>query len=282
MADLDPRRPAVTTSSGPVSTASAAELLAAALGYAARGWPVFPCRPGRKDPVTAHGFRDASCDPATITAWWSRTPGANVAIATGAPGPDVLDVDLRPDGTGWPALARARRDGLLAGPVALVRTRNGGAHLYYTGTAQPCRSLRRHHLDLKRAGGYVLAPPSVVPADDWAPRGTGRYELVESYSGGGRLDWPAIVGLLDPPRAVPVPMSAPAPGTGIGGLVAWLARQGEGNRNAALFWAACRAMEQNLTDQLHQLIDAAAAIGLGEREAHRTIASARRRIGGPW
>lgn len=34
--------------------------LAAALAYAAVGWRVFPCRPGRKDPATVHGFHDAS------------------------------------------------------------------------------------------------------------------------------------------------------------------------------------------------------------------------------
>ena len=77
-------------------------MLAGALAYARRGWPVFPCRPGRKEPDTAHGFKDATTDPERITAWWTAVPGRNVAIATGAPGPDVLDVDVRPGGSGYP------------------------------------------------------------------------------------------------------------------------------------------------------------------------------------
>src|SRR5262249_31586621 len=48
--------------------------LAAALRYAAAAWPVFPCVPGEKIPVTRHGFLDASTDPDKINWWWSRNP----------------------------------------------------------------------------------------------------------------------------------------------------------------------------------------------------------------
>ena len=76
---------------------TAGELLRAALGYAAAGWPAFPCHPdnpdcqhprgcGCKAPLTEHGFEDAATDPALIRAWWSRWPGADVAIATGRAG----------------------------------------------------------------------------------------------------------------------------------------------------------------------------------------------------
>jgi len=44
------------------------ELLEAALGYARRGWPVFPCKPD-KAPYTPHGFKDATTDPAAIRQW---------------------------------------------------------------------------------------------------------------------------------------------------------------------------------------------------------------------
>ena len=60
------------------------------------------------------------------------------------------------------AFHRLKRAGLLAGASAMVRTRSGGLHVYYAGTAQSCGSLTRHHLDFKAAGGYVLAPPSRV------------------------------------------------------------------------------------------------------------------------
>ena len=56
--------------------------LDAALRYAARGWPVFPCR--GKIPLTPHGFHDASTDAATIEAWWRENPDALISVATGA------------------------------------------------------------------------------------------------------------------------------------------------------------------------------------------------------
>ena len=61
-------------------------------------------------------------------------------------------------------------------------------------------------------------------------------------------------------------------------LAAWLASRGEGNRNHALFWAACRYAEQHLPEErAHQLLGAAARhAGLPEREVVATIRSAYR------
>src|ERR1700690_1499314 len=64
-----------------------------ALRCAVRGWKVLPCKPGDKAPIVAHGFHDASADVEQITAWWTRTPSANVGIACGASGLAVLDID---------------------------------------------------------------------------------------------------------------------------------------------------------------------------------------------
>jgi len=49
----------------------------------------------------------------------------------------------------------------------------------------------------------------------------------------------------------------------------------EGRRNAGTYWAACRAVEQGVTD-LTPILDAAVRAGLPHREAARTIASAQR------
>jgi len=64
----------------------------AALDYAALGWPVLPIAPRGKIPLTAHGLKDASTDREVIGEWWSRWPTANVGVATGKPGPTVIDL----------------------------------------------------------------------------------------------------------------------------------------------------------------------------------------------
>jgi hypothetical protein len=77
--------------------------LDAALALANRGLAIFPCfEPVTygdqvecsckehekcahigKHPRTKHGFKDASKDPDQIKRWWSESPNANTAIATG-------------------------------------------------------------------------------------------------------------------------------------------------------------------------------------------------------
>ena len=134
-----------------------------AQAFATSGWPVLPCLPGQKIPATAHGYRDATTDPRQIDEWFGRHPDWNLAIATGAPGPDVLDVDEHgPAGNGYPAFRRLRAAGLLDGAAIYVRTPSGGLHAYFTGSAQRNGHLPAQHLDFRSAGGYVLAPPSHV------------------------------------------------------------------------------------------------------------------------
>ena len=132
-----------------------ADPLAAAIRYARSGWPVFPRPPGRHAAArmegAAHRARvcDATTDLGIIRAWWDRWPDANVGIATGVPGPDVLDVDVKPDGDGFAALGKLKRAGLLTGAAALVRTRSGGLH---------GRHRSRHHKRALTYGRSVVAP----------------------------------------------------------------------------------------------------------------------------
>jgi Bifunctional DNA primase/polymerase, N-terminal len=240
-----------------------------ALAYAARGWPVFPCQAGRKTPATPHGHLDATTDPAQITAWYDHHPDWNLAIATGTPGPDVLDVDDHgPAGTGYPAFAALTKAGLTDGATAWIRTPSGGLHAYFRGSDQRNGHLPGHHLDFRSQGGYVLAPPS------WA---SGKpYHLIRTPGGGGALDWAAVTTLLEPRRHSRRPQLGPAPGRDLGHLARWVASQPEGNRNAGLFWAANRALDTDPAADLSPLAAAARHAGLGEKEITRTLHSARK------
>jgi len=148
-----------------------------------------------------------------------------------------------------------------------VRTPHGGLHAYFTGSAQRNGHLPAHHLDFRSRGGYVLAPPSRV---DGKP-----YQLIRTVQAGGALDWAAVTALLEPHRQLRRPQPAPAPGRDLDHLARWVAGQGEGNRNAGLFWAANRALDADPAADLSPLAEAARQAGLGEREITRTLDSAR-------
>ncbi|MGC5329779.1 bifunctional DNA primase/polymerase [Micromonospora sp. DT62] len=275
-----------TTASVPRGT-----LLTAALRCAAAGWPVFPthwtteagcscgdrdCGSAGKHPLTRRGLHDATTDPDTITTWWTRRPTANVAIATGAPGPDVLDIDVKNGAPGAASLARLRAAGLLAGAHAIVTTWSGGWHLYYLGSEQGNGAIPRHGVDFRSRGGYVLAPPSTIYGKAYV-LGDRRSQHAAGVTG---IDFRRIRVALDPPpAAVPTPRRPGQPGNHRG-LVEHVARQAEGNRNGALYWAACRAVADNADEAVFAELHAAAlSVGLTERAAAATIASARRRNG---
>lgn len=242
-------------------------LVAAALFYAALGWRVHPCRHD-KTPLTRSWKWEATTDPATIAGWWRQWPRANVAVCTGAPGPDVLDVDCKHPG-GMELYARARRAGLLSGAAAFIRTPSGGWHVWFPGTGQAGGAIgAQRALELKATGGYVLVPPSRTDAGD--------YRLVAYGRTPGCIDWPELRRLLVPPPTRVRLHHRPA--TAGVRLTRWLSRQLVGNRNSALFWACCRALEDGQAD-LSDLVATAVALGLSRREAHRTAESARRRAG---
>lgn len=251
--------------------------VAAALALAAIGWPVFPCRPGEKIPATRNGFKDATTDADTIRSWWTRNPEFNLAIATGAPGPDVLDVDNKSHGNGFGALERVKRAGLLGGALATVNTPSSGVHIYFQGTEQGNQAnIGGQPLDFRGRGGYVLAPPSMVNGKP--------YSLVDwrsSVDGAdvSTVDMAAVTELLTPRRSA-LAMRPSGSSTDASALPGWVAALPEGNRNAGLYWAACRLREIRAGDAEFALIaEAAMSAGLDEREVWATINSARR-IGG--
>jgi hypothetical protein len=240
-----------------------------ALAYAERGWPVFPCQTNRKIPATTHGYQDATTDEQQITDWFTRRPGCNLAIATGLPGPDVLDIDQHgSSGSGYAAFARLRASGLAGGASAWVQTPSGGMHIYFAGSDQRSGSLPSYHLDFRSNGGYVLAPPSRI--------GGRPYELHQKLDGRSGLDWAAVTRALQPQRVLERAGRWPAAPLNSRDLARWVAAQPEGNRNAGLYWAANRALETDPAADLTALAAAARQAGLPEPEITRTLDSARR------
>jgi len=135
-----------------------------ALNLAARGWLVFPVKPGGKTPLTKNGLKDATRDRKKIAQWWRRNPKANIGVQTGSEsGIVVLDVDVKNGQKGLQSLAALEeRHGCLA--TLRAHTPTGGLHLFFRSPTQVVRNRAGFlpGLDVRGQGGYVVAAPSRV------------------------------------------------------------------------------------------------------------------------
>lgn len=262
--------------------ASAAAVLAAA------GVPVFPCVPQQKNPLTDHGFHDASTDASVVTKWWRRWPDANVAMPTGfASGIDVVDIDVHASGSGFDAVQQARSAGLLRTPAWVVSTPSGGMHVCFLRTGsveQRSWQVPGRHVDFRGDGGYVVLPPSAVVQPDGEARS---YRVVNvATHQPDAVDANALRRFLEPSRPTRPPADLPNLGARPDRLASWVAARSEGERNRGLFWASCRMAEsgERFDVAASVLGEAAQSAGLTEREAMTTIHSAYRianRLGPP-
>lgn len=154
------------------------KLLDAALGYARRGWPVFPIRPNEKRPATENGFLDASLDPVTIERFWLGRSGwqeRNIGVVTSrVSGIVVVDADIDKEtgefGEDTLENLQAVHGRLPACPVQ--RTPKGGKHYFFRypddGQDLPRRIRFAPGLDClgsrmeegREIAGYLLVAPS--------------------------------------------------------------------------------------------------------------------------
>ena len=142
-----------------------------ALHYAGMGMAVFPIKPRSKQPLTDHGLKDASKDPAQIESWWSRWPTANIGIATGAVsgGLVVIDLDVDKDkDKGIDGRVTLREweaeHEKLPNSTWLAITGRGGYHYFYHDTSTVRNRTGIYEgIDIRGDGGYVVAPPSIHP-----------------------------------------------------------------------------------------------------------------------
>jgi hypothetical protein len=128
----------------------------AALGYAHRGFHIFPTS-ATKMPLTPHGHLDASTTSEQIAAWWRRWPSAGIGLACR---PDLLVVDVDPRHEGDDSLRTLERQHAPLPDTWTSRTGGGGLHYLLrrpAGTVvdRPVAA----GVDIK-ANGYVILPPS--------------------------------------------------------------------------------------------------------------------------
>lgn len=134
-------------------------ILEEALTLARAGVPVFPIRPRGKQPLTAHGFKDASTDQAQVEQWWRQWPDANLGLPTGVAF-DVVDID-GPEGI---ARMYARDEPFIDTLTVLGiagTSRDGGQHVYVPVTGLGNKAALYPGIDYRGVGGYVVAPPSI-------------------------------------------------------------------------------------------------------------------------
>lgn len=265
----------------------------AALWYAAvMAWPVFPVRPDKK-PYTSHGYLDASLEPRQILEWWRRWPDALVAMPTGcATGVVVVDVDCKREGVdGFEALEAA---GVRLPATWAVRTRSGGAHLYFQAPRFPAAPLRSGAnirlfgrelpgVDLRADGGYVVVPAG-RDGYRWSRLRPGRSVLAA-------MPTPLLAGLhwREPER--PAPVYALRPAAGGGGFervlddccraITAAAPGGRQETLSARAWQAGRLVGEGKLDAgsaLQRVLEAAAAIGGPDWDKRAALATARRRF----
>lgn len=252
----------------------------AALALAARGMTVFPVRAGTKYPLVAWST-EATTDPQTIAEWWARWPAASVAVACGPSGLVVVDLDGPTGMQSWAALVAEHSD-VETCSVSTGRD-GGGAHLWFRadeGAPVPNSAGRLGPgVDVRGAGGMVLAPPS-------RHRTGRRYQWTSGAPLALLPQW--VRALAMPPRPVrrPAPVLSSTPATrALVGLVQVVLDAPEGTRNDRLFWAASRVAEHVDAGRLDRqagadaLLRAAEAAGLPSAEAARTVQSALHRSG---
>lgn len=274
----------------------------AAVGYTRRGLLVFPCRErttygpdldqngkpkehAAKSPYTRHGCHDATTDAGQVVRWWKQYPAAAMGLRMGTEsGLFVVDVDTKHGAGGLESWAALQAQYGPAPKTRTARTASGGLHVYFKHPGQG-KAVKTDAgrlgpgLDLRGDGnGYVLAPPSVIES--------GRYSWEHDIPTAEAPDWLLELAVKKPrpEHSMPCPTISATLSTAYGRAALEtecraVASEPAGSRNARLNEAAfaCGQLvgggELVESEALNALEQAAAACGLSDHEAARTIES---------
>jgi hypothetical protein len=238
------------------------------------GWRVFPVKliflpdgTTKKQPQILKWQERASADPAVIARMWKARPGDLIGILCDErSGISVIDVDSKKHITAraWWRVNEQRM------PITRTyRSQSGGFHLYFQHRDNIGTNAAKltDGIDVRAGGtGFIafwfgfgcecLDHAPLAPFPSWLHH---------------ELTWKPPA----PPRAD----RTVNPNRVIEGAIRHLEGAREGNRNGCLFWAACRLVEHGMRHNasLAALLPAALSIGLCDREARLTIASAQGR-----
>ena len=248
-----------------------------ALRYAAAGWRVYPVEPGAKKACFTGWQTNATSDPELISRQWRREPYPNVGVICGESFA-VFDIEA----PHLPAFFEyLNAGGYILPEMPVSATGRGGLHLYVAPlpSVPTTRNLALGgvHIGEYKTTGGVVAPPSTTVGPYrwlWWPD----EPLVTSAP-------PWLASLIAEPALVPASRTQRPlpedPAAALDALACAVRDEPEGNRNALLYWAACRALEEGIRADIaaEVLNRAALAAGLPRAETDATLRSALKRSG---
>jgi hypothetical protein len=233
------------------------------------GFACFPCHEDTW-PASPHGVEDATTDADRIASLWERWPAPLIAIATGTVS-NLWAISINPKHPEAFLWWQANHHRLL--PTRAYESQSAGIYLHYRNGEGINRSTRRicKGIDICGDGDYAI---------HWFAAG---YTCRDHSP---PAPWPAWLRAAHTPRPRaftprlrhsarrPPPLEAAT-----AGIVRCVAAAQKGERNALLFWGACRLFERGLSHAEIEglLLPPACGTGLPETEIRRTIASAQGR-----
>ena len=234
------------------------------------GYAMFPVGDDKR-PMLKGWPERASNEPAAIAALWRSCPGPLIGVVTGhRSGVSVLDVDQK-HGTArewwWRNYARLI-------PTRCYETRSHGLHIYFQHAAGVTNTQSKicKGVDTRGEGGFAIY---------WHATG------LQCFDSSPPSPWPAWLFAevtRQPPPPTPRQTTA-SPEAAITGIVNRVAGARDGERNAVLFWAACRLAERGIHQAEAEALLLPAAFAAGHASAadqlqdRRSIMSAFRRAG---